>query len=168
MQRSGTGMQNNVVETLIGAAVIAIAAIFLFFAYGTSDEVNANRGYRLTARVSNAAGLTPGTDVRIAGVKVGSVVDSKLDDETFEAVLTLNIDKTVKLAEDTSMSCGIESLLGGNYVVLQPGAGLEEEFGGEPHYLKEGDQIGLATGCLELGSLIGQLVFGTGEAAGKK
>jgi phospholipid/cholesterol/gamma-HCH transport system substrate-binding protein len=160
-------MQNNVVETLIGAGVIAIAAIFLFFAYGTSDDIDANRGYRLTARVSNAAGLAPGTDVRIAGVKVGTVVGSRLDEETFEAVLTLNIDKKVKLAEDTSLSCGIENLLGGNYVVLQPGAGLEAELGGEPVYLEEGDQISLATGCLELGSLIGQMVFGTGEAAGK-
>ncbi|MFP3943744.1 MAG: MlaD family protein [Alphaproteobacteria bacterium] len=161
-------MQNNVVETLIGAAVIAIAAVFLFFAYGTSDEVDTNKGYRVTARVSNAAGLSPGTDVRIAGVKVGTVVDSKLDKETFEAVLTLHIDEKVKLAEDTSLSCGIESLLGGNYVVLQPGAGLEAEFGGEAQYLEDGDQIALATGCLELGSLIGQMVFGTGEAAGKK
>jgi len=83
-------------------------------------------------------------------------------------VLTLNIDRKVKLAEDTSMSFGIESLLGGNYVVIQPGAGLEAELGGEPVFLGEGDQISLATGCLELGSLIGQLVFGTGEAAGKK
>jgi len=161
-------MQNNVVETLIGAAVIAIAGVFLFFAYGTSENGDVNQGYRITARVSNAAGLSSGTDVRIAGVKVGTVVDSKLDKETFEAVLTLNIDRKVKLAEDTSMSCGIESLLGGNYVVIQPGAGLEAELGGEPVFLGEGDQISLATGCLELGSLIGQLVFGTGEAAGKK
>lgn len=161
-------MQNNVVETLIGAAVIAIAGVFLAFAYGTSDEADLSGGYRITARVNNAAGLAPGTDVRIAGVKIGSVVNSDLDKETFEAVLTLNIDKGVMLAEDTSLSCGIESLLGGNYVVLQPGAGLEAELGGEPQYLKEGDQISLATGCLELGSLIGQLVFGTGEAAGKK
>ena len=160
-------MQNNVVETLIGAAVIGIAAVFLFFAYGTSDEVDVNKGYRVTARVSNAAGLAPGTDVRIAGVKVGTVVDSKLDRETFEAVLTLSIEQNVKLAEDTSFSCGIESLLGGNYVILQPGAGLEMEMGGEPQYLEDGDQISLATGCLELGSLIGQVVFGTGEAAGK-
>jgi phospholipid/cholesterol/gamma-HCH transport system substrate-binding protein len=161
-------MQNNVVETLIGAAVIAIAGVFLAFAYRTSDAVDTGQSYRVTARVSNAAGLAPGTDVRIAGVKVGTVVGSDLDNDTFEAVLTLNIDKRFRLAEDTSLSCGIESLLGGNYVVLQPGAGLEAELGGEPQFLKEGDQIGLATGCLELGSLIGQLVFGTGDAAGKK
>lgn len=161
-------MQNNVVETLIGAAVIAIAVVFLAFAYRTSESGGVEQGYRLTARVSNAAGLPVGTDVRIAGVKVGSVTGSKLDDETYEAVLELTIDKKYKLAEDTSLSCGIESLMGGNYVMLQPGAGLEAELGGEPSFLSDGDQLTLATGCLELGSLIGQAVFGTGAAAGSK
>ena len=68
-------MQNNTVETIIGAIVVAVAAIFLFYAY-TSTGSGRVSGYDLYARFAAADGITNGTDVRLHGIKVGTVTSS--------------------------------------------------------------------------------------------
>lgn len=148
-------MQNNLVETLVGAAVIVVAVIFLTFAYSGADSAPAGGTYSLKARVTNITGVGVGTDVRISGIKVGTVTDLKLDQTTFEAILTLSVSQKYTLAQDTSLSVASESLLGGNFVALQPGGDFENQ-------LKDGDEILLATGTVDLLSLIQQAVFGSG------
>ncbi len=148
-------MQNNLVETLIGAAVIGIAILFLVFAYQSSDAGPVSGGYRLTAQVNNIAGVSVGTDVRISGIKVGSVSALDLDPQTYSARLTLTIDGRYQLAEDTSLSVAQESLLGGNFVALQPGGDLA-------NILQDGDEIIFATGTVDLLSLVQQAIFGSG------
>ncbi len=148
-------MRHNLVETLIGAAVVAVAASFFFFAYRSADTRGFSQGYDLTARVNNITGVGIGTDVRISGIKVGSVSGLTLDDTTFEAILTITIDRQYELAEDTSLSVASESLLGGNFVTLQPGGDFENP-------LQDGDEIVLATGTVDILSLIQQALFGTG------
>ncbi len=152
-------MQNNLVETLVGAAVIGVAVLFLTFAYQGSDRGPSGDTYEITARVTNIAGVSVGTDVRIAGIKIGTVSDLNLDDTTYEAILTLSIGQDYELAEDTSLSVASESLLGGNYVTLQPGGDFENP-------LQDGDEILFATGTVDLLSLVQQAIFGSGSAGG--
>ncbi len=149
-------MQNNLVETLIGAAVIAVALIFLTFAYRGSDAGAVGRDtYQLSARVTNLTGVTVGTDVRIAGIKVGTVSELQLDPVTYEAIMTLSINSQYELAEDTALTVASESLLGGSFIALQPGGDFENP-------LKDGDEILFASGTVDLFSLIQQAIFGTG------
>ncbi len=152
-------MQNNLVETLIGAVVVGVAIVFFLFAYRTADTRGFSSGYTLSARVNNITGVGVGTDVRISGIKIGSVSRLDLDPETFEAVLSLSIDSRYRLTEDTSLSIASESLLGGNFVTLQPGGDFES-------LLQDGDEIVLATGTVDLLSLIQQALFGTGDSPG--
>ena len=93
-------MNRNAVETVMGAVVLVVAAVFLFFAYTTS-QVRAVSGYELTARFNRVEGLRDGGDVRISGIKVGSVVSQKLDPKTFVAVVKMSIDPSIKLPVDT-------------------------------------------------------------------
>ena len=83
-------MKRNAVETVMGAVVLVVAALFLFFAYTTS-EVHAVSGYELTAQFDRVGSLRDGADVRISGIKVGTVLRQTLDPKTFEAVVRLSV-----------------------------------------------------------------------------
>src|SRR5205807_7342619 len=97
LERAMTG---NVIETVMGAVVLVVAAVFLFFAYTTS-QVRAVKGYEVTAEFERIDGIREGGDVRISGIKIGSVVDQKLDPKSFLATLRMSIDPAVKLPDDT-------------------------------------------------------------------
>ena len=93
-------MTGNVIETVMGAVVLVVAALFLFFVYSTS-QVRAVQGYQVTAQFERIDGIRDGGDVRIAGVKVGSVVSATLDPKTFLADVRISIDPAYKLPDDT-------------------------------------------------------------------
>lgn len=113
-------MGRNVVETVLGAVVLVVAGLFVFFAYSTA-QVQVVEGYRVSASFYKVGGLNEGSDVRISGIRVGTVVDLRLDPETFDAVAVLSIRSEVKLPADTVASIASEGILGGKYVRLEPG-----------------------------------------------
>jgi len=147
-------MQRNVLETVMGAVVLLAAAAFLFIVYSASGIREASNGYHLIMRVDRGGWITPGTDVRAAGVKVGTVVKQEFDDKEFQAVITLDIDQRVKLPTDSSAIVDQEGLLGGNFVSL--------ELGSDDALLKDGDTFRHSQGAVSLGSLIAKVVTGGG------
>ncbi|HHN73504.1 MAG TPA: outer membrane lipid asymmetry maintenance protein MlaD [Thermopetrobacter sp.] len=144
-------MNSSVVETIVGAIVIAIAAVFFFFVYSTTDMSRGRGGYQVNAVFDNIDGIAIGSDVRLAGIKVGSVVDEKLDQETYQAVLTLAIDSSVKLPEDTSAKVTSEGLLGDKYIALDPG--------GSEEMLKNGDYLSHTQSALDIWALVNKYIF---------
>jgi phospholipid/cholesterol/gamma-HCH transport system substrate-binding protein len=145
-------MQRNVLETVMGAVVLLAAAAFLFIVYSAAGVKEASNGYHLIMRLDRGGWISPGTDVRAAGVKVGSVVKQEFDDKNFQAVITLDIDGRVKLPTDSSAVVDSEGLLGGNFVSL--------ELGSDDALLKDGDTFQHASGAVSLGSLIAKVVTG--------
>ena len=113
-------MRRNMVETMLGAVVVLAAIGFVFFATQTAD-LGTPQGYSLTARFLKIGGLEPGSDVRISGVKVGTITGRSLDTASFEAVVTMTLDPTVQLPTDTEAVITGEGLLGGKYLRLIPG-----------------------------------------------
>jgi phospholipid/cholesterol/gamma-HCH transport system substrate-binding protein len=146
-------MQRNLIETVIGFVVIAVAAVFLVFAY-TSTNVRGVAGYPLEARFANAAGLNPGSDVRISGVKVGTVIDQYLDPQSFQAVVRMQIKDEIKLPADSTAVIATEGLLGGVFLQLQPG--------GEEDMLKPGGTVQYTQSAIGLQDLIGRFIFNAG------
>ncbi len=119
-------MRESVFETLVGAIVVAVAAIFLWFALARGGEASASTAqYDVTARFNNVSGLSRGSDVRIAGVKAGIVKAIDGDPDRFEAVVTLALDSKWALPDDTDARISTDGLLGGAYIALEPGAGME-------------------------------------------
>ncbi|OFX11947.1 MAG: outer membrane lipid asymmetry maintenance protein MlaD [Alphaproteobacteria bacterium RIFOXYD12_FULL_60_8] len=118
-------MSRNPVETLMGAVVLVVAGFFLAFAYNTSS-MRTVVGYEIRAPFSKVGGLEIGSDVRISGIKVGSVVDLKLDPLTYEAWVVMSILPDVQLPTDTEGTITSEGLLGGKYVMLTPGRAEEK------------------------------------------
>ena len=117
-------MGRNAVETVLGAVVLVVAGMFVFFAYGTA-QVSTVAGYEVRANFFKIGGLTPGSDVRVNGIKVGSVVSAELDPETYDAVVVMSISSEIKLPKDTVAGIGSEGIVGGKYVRLEPGAAKE-------------------------------------------
>ncbi|PKP76349.1 MAG: outer membrane lipid asymmetry maintenance protein MlaD [Alphaproteobacteria bacterium HGW-Alphaproteobacteria-3] len=148
-------MQSNLVETLIGTLVVAVAAVFLFYGYTTSG-MRSSAGYRVDAAFSSVDGLATGADVRLSGIKIGTVVRQSLDPETYQAVVTLDIAPSVKLPDDSSAKITSEGLLGGSYISVTPG--------GSEELLADGSEIMFTQGSVDLMSLIGQAVFSTTDS----
>ena len=105
-------MTRNLLETLLGAVVLIVAVGFLVFAY-RSSQVQQNGGYELIARFDKVDGLEPGSDVRISGIKIGSVLDQSLDPETYRAQVRFSLREDVRLPADTSAAVVSNGLLGG-------------------------------------------------------
>ena len=147
-------MQRNVLETVMGAVVLLAAAVFLFIIYSASGVREASNGYHLVMRLDQGGSITPGTDVRAAGVKVGTVISQAFDPKEFQAVITLDIDAAVKLPTDSSANVDQDGLLGNPYVNLQ--------LGSDDTMLKDGDTFSHATGALSLNKLIGMALSGSG------
>ena len=106
------------------AAGLLGAVGFIVFAFRTADRAPA-AGVEVTARFLKVGGLSTGSDVRISGVKVGTVTGRRLDTETFEAVVTLTVSPTVQLPMDTEVIITNDGLLGGKYLRLVPGTAEE-------------------------------------------
>jgi phospholipid/cholesterol/gamma-HCH transport system substrate-binding protein len=113
-------MGKTLVETLLSAVVLVVAAMFLWFAY-TSANVSAVSGYPLTARFHTAAGIAAGSDVKMAGIKIGTVTGLQITPDTFEARVMLSVDPAIRLPKDSVASIAGDGLLGSNYLAIEPG-----------------------------------------------
>ncbi|MFC7050772.1 outer membrane lipid asymmetry maintenance protein MlaD [Emcibacter nanhaiensis] len=138
-------MRSNLVETLVGAVVLFIAGSFLYFAYSHAN-LSSNGGYHLIAKFDKVDGLAVGSDVRVSGIKVGSVLKQYIDPDTFMAVVEFSVDPEIKIPEDTFAKITSEGLLGGNYLVLDPG--------GSDEMLADGDEILDTQGSVDLLGLL--------------
>jgi phospholipid/cholesterol/gamma-HCH transport system substrate-binding protein len=150
-------MSETKTEVAVGAAVLAVAAGFLFYAGQVTGLSSSTAGYPLTASFRSLEGVSVGTDVRLAGVKVGTVTAVALNPETFRADTTITVLQGIALPDDTAIVISSEGLLGGNFVELMPG--------GSPFNLNPGDEIIDTQGSVSLMTLL--MRFVTGEGSGQ-
>lgn len=144
-------MNRNIVETILGAVVLLVAGIFLAFSMRAGDVSASADGYEISADFAGIGGLSVGDDVQISGVKVGTVSDVSLNEETFLARVTVSVNKDLKLPTDTAALISSESLLGGKYLALEPGA--DEEI------IPNGGRIQYTQAPQNLEQLLGQFIF---------
>ena len=151
-------MGRNLVETLMGAVVLAVAAYFMVFAY-TTTNVRSVRGYEVFAKFERVDGVATGTDVKVSGIKVGTLVEQKLDAESFLAVLKLSIDNSIKLPDDTVAQISSEGLLGANFVSLVPG--------GSDKMIPPGGEIKYTQAPVNLVQMLGKFIFNAADSQPK-
>ncbi len=145
-------MKRNVIETIMGAVVLLVAIVFVAVAFSTSD-VGAVHGYQVVADFDDASGLRPGTEVRMSGIKVGTVSQQTIDPATYFARITMTIDDAIKLPLGTSARVVPDGLLGANFVVLEPG--------GEDEMIEAGGKIEYTQGAINVVDLLGRFIFGS-------
>ncbi len=144
-------------EILAGAAILAVAAGFALYAVRGSGVVSEPDSYPLTASFRSVEGITVGTDVRLAGVKVGTVTALALNPETYFADATISMRKDVAVPTDSTILISSEGLLGGNFVEVQPGGALE--------MLEPGGEIEDTQGSVSLITLLMKFAGGGADAA---
>ena len=143
-------MTRSMIETLLGAAVLAVAGYFLFFSYTTAN-VGSPDGYQVYADFAGIGGLKSGDSVQISGVKVGRVAAVELAPDTYLARVHIDLNSQLKLPSDTAALISSESLLGGRYLSLEPGA--------EEDVIKPGGRIQYTQAPQNLEQLLGQFIF---------
>lgn len=141
----------SLAEVATGAVVLLAAAIFLGYALLHGGQAPAGEGTEFTARFDRVDGLATGSDVRIAGVKVGSVTGMRILPDTFQAEVTLRVAANMRLPVDSSAEITSEGLLGGKYVSIVPG--------GSDRILAAGGRITETQGSVSLESLLGRFIF---------
>lgn len=117
-------MSENRIEVLTGAAVLAVALGFFIWAGQGRSLGQTGDSYPLKASFRSVEGITVGADVRMAGVKVGSVTDIALNPVTFFADTTVAMKAGVDLPDDSQIVIASEGLLGGAFVEILPGGSL--------------------------------------------
>lgn len=150
-------MAENRAEVLAGAVVLAAAVAFVGWAAG-ADRLRGSGGtYPLHASFRSVEGITAGSDVRLAGVKVGTITDLRLNPQTYFADVTIAMQQGILLPDDSAILISSEGLLGGNYVELVPGGSLDN--------LAPGDEIEDTQGAVSLITLLMKFVSGNEDSA---
>jgi phospholipid/cholesterol/gamma-HCH transport system substrate-binding protein len=146
---------NRTVEILIGAAVVVVAVLFVVFAYRSAGSAGVE-GYELTAKVNRVDGIAVGTDVRLAGIKIGTVKALTLD-TNYLVNVTMDVHRDVKVPEDSSLVVTSAGLLSSSYLSISPG--------GSDKMLPPGGAIKTAQGSIDMMSLIARFAGGVGGSS---
>jgi phospholipid/cholesterol/gamma-HCH transport system substrate-binding protein len=135
-------LRENIGEALVGLFVIVFAIWFVWFAWGKTGGGDKPGAVHVVALFPNSTGINVGSDVRVAGMKVGTVTSQELDPQSFQV--------KVKLPADSSAAITSEGFLGATFIALIPG--------GETVSLKEGDTIADTQGAMDLMGMVGQFI----------
>ncbi|MEQ1610280.1 MAG: MlaD family protein [Hyphomonadaceae bacterium] len=147
-------MRESLFETLIGLGVVAVAGLFLMFSLSQRSDASTANSYDLIARFDRADGVSPGTEVRVAGVKVGAVRSVVLDQKTFKAEATLAIKKDVQIPDESAAQIQSDSLLGGSYIHIQ--------ISGMPDNMQPGARFEYTRGSMNVLGILLEAVGGLG------
>jgi phospholipid/cholesterol/gamma-HCH transport system substrate-binding protein len=142
--------RRNAAEVLAGLLVLLVAGGFLAYALATSGASGVS-GYPLSAEFDRIDGLTVGSDVRMAGVKIGSVTATSIDPRTYLADVGFTVQKDIQLPTDSSATIASQSLLGGKYLSLVPG--------GSEQMIPPGGRVTITQGAVSLEDLLGKFIF---------
>ena len=143
-------MRKKPVETIMGLVVLAIAFLFLIFAYNVSD-LQVVKGYNLSAEFLKVGGLSVGSDVRINGIKIGTVTSQHLNAEDYTVVVNFSIASDVKLPKDSVVSIVSDGLMGDKFVKIEPGMAKE--------FLSDGDYFNKTKDFKTLEDMVGEIIF---------
>lgn len=117
-------MNKKPVETIMGVVVLVVAALFMMFAYRVSD-LQVVKGYEINGRFLKVGGLNTGADVRINGIKVGTVVSQKIDSSDYMVDVTLSIMPQISLPKDSLITIAGDGLMGDKFIKIEPGRSAE-------------------------------------------
>ena len=137
-------------ETIMGIVVLVVAAVFLLFAYRVSD-LQVVKGYEVTARFLKVGGLNVGSDVRINGIKVGTVIAQKLDTENYDAEIVMSLSPDIKLPKDSVAVIVGDGLIGDKFIKIEPGTSKE--------MLADGDEITKVKDFKTIEDMVGEIIF---------
>lgn len=163
--RRGSLMRESLFETLVGFVVVLVAGLFLVFSLQQKSEAQPKDSYTLTAKFNRIDGISVGSDVRLAGKKVGVVSGVDIDPKTYKAVVSFTLPKTVsfggkpqdlKIPDDSTAQILSDGLLGGAYLGLIVGGSFD--------YIPPGGQVEFTRGSVDLLTVLAEFAGGQNNA----
>ena len=139
-------MSENRLEIAVGGVVLAVAVGFAVLLAQSTGLSGSSSSYPILASFRSAEGISVGTDIRLAGVKIGTISDLKLNSETYRAESILSVRNDVRIPDDSALAVASEGLLGGSFIEVIPGASFD--------YLEAGDEIIDTQGSVSLIQLL--------------
>lgn len=152
-------IKHNVFEVIIGTFVLACAIYFFFFSFEKSN-ISTKNTYQIFAKFDNIDGINSGSDIKIAGVKIGTVDSQNIDPQTYRAITKLNINHDIKLPVDSSAKIVSSGLLGEKYLSIEVGA--------DENMIKDGGQIQFTQSGVNFEELLGKFIFGSKKESDDK
>ena len=143
-------MKSNTFEAIVGAFVVILSLVFLFYGFSTMKLQNSDN-YNISALFNRIDGIKIGSDIRMSGIKIGTVANQELDNSSFEAKVQMSIDSKILIPDDSSAKITSDGLLGGNYISIEPG--------GSDIYLLNNEEIFFTQGSVDLIGLVGEALF---------
>lgn len=147
----------NYFEIIVGFFVLFCALFFLFSSMKTANVRSSAVGYSLVASFNNVGGIAVGSDVKVAGVKVGVVTESKLDPKSYQAKIVFSVAKDIKIPADSSAKISSDGLLGGKFLAI--------EIGGDSEYLVDNQEITFTQSSVNFEDLLGKFIFNNDNKA---
>ncbi|CAG9271949.1 intermembrane phospholipid transport system, substrate binding protein MlaD [Paraburkholderia unamae] len=153
-------MKKNALDFWVGLFVVLgfIALLFLALKAGNMSSLSFQPTYPVKLKFDNIGGLKPRAPVKSAGVTVGRVASIGFDSNTYQALVTINLDQQYQFPKDTSAKILTSGLLGEQYIGLEPG--------GDSEMLKAGDTISMTQSAIVLENLIGQFLYSKAADSG--
>jgi phospholipid/cholesterol/gamma-HCH transport system substrate-binding protein len=145
-------MQKNYIESFLGIGIVILTLILLWTFFSRNELKTNGELISVTAYFQTVSGVSKGTDVKLGGVKVGRVLDVKLDPDSLTPMLVIGLDKTYKIPSDSSFAVKSEGIMGGKFISLEVGPGQEP--------IQEGQIFYNNQSSLDLESIVSQVVFG--------
>ena len=149
----GIADMKHLFETITGFIVLAAAGFFLWYSYdrghigGFNDD-----GYNVSASFGEIGSISAGADVRVGGVKVGTVTGVALDESSYRPVINMQLRNDITLPDDSSAAIVSDGLLGGKYLAVTPGMSDD--------VITPGGSIEFTQDAVSLEALIGKFAFG--------
>ncbi len=143
-------MNKRPVETIMGIVVLVVATLFMMFAYNVSD-LQVVKGYEINARFLKVGGLNTGADVRINGIKVGTVISQEINPIDYMVDVKLSILPNISLPEDSVISVAGDGLMGDKFIKIQPGISDKK--------LSQGDIAKNIKDAKSLEDMVGEIIF---------
>lgn len=160
-------MRESLFESIVGLAVVAVAAVFLFFSLSQRSEAAPRDSYELTASFDRVDGIGVGSDVRVAGKKVGVVSSIDLNPKTYRADVSFTLPNEVsyegetvefRVPDDSTAQIATDGLLGGAYLSILIGGSFDT--------LMPGDQLQYTNSSIDLLSVLAAFAEGSGSDSG--
>ena len=155
-------MNRSMIDLWVGVFVVVgfAALIFLALKVGNLASFSTDDTYQVQAKFANIGGLKVRGPVKSAGVVVGRVADIRFDTETYEAIVSMNLDSAYQFPRDTTAKILTSGLLGEQYIGIEPGA--------EEKLLAGGDTIRMTQSAVVLENLISQFLYNKAADAGSE
>jgi phospholipid/cholesterol/gamma-HCH transport system substrate-binding protein len=135
-----------------------LALVFLALRAGNLSSFSFGPTYTLAGNFDNVGGLKIRAPVKSAGVVVGRVAHIAFDDQTFQAVVTFNMDSSYKFPQDSSAAILTSGLLGEQYVGIMAGSDAQP--------FADGGKIRYTQSAVVLENLISKFLYGMAEKQG--